>query len=53
MRTIRGTARAFALAGLLLATASGTARAQTVVTPGKALNRYEPAERGSEWFANE
>src|ERR1700694_4758491 len=32
---------------------SETARAQAVATPGFALNRYEPAERGSEWFASD
>jgi OOP family OmpA-OmpF porin len=33
--------------------ASATANAQQLATPGAALNRYEPAERGSEWFASE
>ena len=39
------------LAALTACTTS--ARAQTLATPGFALNRYEPAERGSEWFAND
>src|SRR4029077_11528716 len=30
---------------------SGAARAQTA--PGFALNRFEPSETGSEWFAND
>ena len=32
---------------------SGSAGAQTLATPGMALNRFEPSERGSDWFANE
>ena len=41
-------------AGALTAlTSSAPAGAQTVVTPGMALNRFEPSERGSDWFANE
>ena len=43
-----------AAATLTVLTACATsARAQTLATPGFALNRYEPAERGSEWFAND
>jgi OOP family OmpA-OmpF porin len=38
-----------------LATLSWTesSSAQTLATPGMALNRFEPSERGSDWFANE
>jgi OOP family OmpA-OmpF porin len=32
---------------------SATASAQTRETPGAALNRFEPSETGSDWFANE
>jgi outer membrane protein OmpA-like peptidoglycan-associated protein len=32
---------------------SAIAAAQTAAIPASALNRYEPSERGSEWFANE
>ena len=32
---------------------SAMALGQTAAIPDVALNRYEPAERGSEWFANE
>jgi outer membrane protein OmpA-like peptidoglycan-associated protein len=32
---------------------SALAQAQTLAVPNAALNRYEPAERGSEWFAND
>lgn len=32
---------------------SALAQAQTPAVPNAALNRYEPAERGSEWFAND
>jgi OOP family OmpA-OmpF porin len=32
---------------------SASASAQTVVTTPGALNRFEPSERGSDWFANE
>jgi hypothetical protein len=42
-----------ALAGALALTLgwSALAQAQTLAIPEGALNRYEPAERGSEWFA--
>src|ERR1700677_4550216 len=32
---------------------SATASAQVVETPPAALNRFEPSETGSDWFANE
>jgi outer membrane protein OmpA-like peptidoglycan-associated protein len=32
---------------------SATASAQTLATPPAALNRFEPSETGSDWFANE
>jgi OOP family OmpA-OmpF porin len=32
---------------------SATASAQTIETPPAALNRFEPSETGSDWFANE
>ena len=41
----------FTLGSLAVAAWSETAGAQTA--PGFALNRYEPAETGSEWFAND
>ena len=43
------------LVGLLAAKIgwSDAASAQTQAMPPTALNRYEPSERGSEWFANE
>ncbi len=40
-------------AGLAAVFASSTSFAQPVATNGGALNRYEPAERSSEWFAND
>ncbi len=36
-----------------LCTWSATADAQTRALPGAALNRFEPSETGSDWFANE
>ncbi len=54
MRTIHssrtGIGFAVALAASFWSASSG---AQTLATPGMALNRYEPSERGSDWFANE
>jgi OOP family OmpA-OmpF porin len=44
---------ATAAACLLSTAASGTALGQTVATAPAALNRFEPSERGSDWFANE
>jgi hypothetical protein len=32
---------------------SATASAQTIETPPAALNRFEPSETWSDWFANE
>ena len=32
---------------------SASLSAQNLATPGIALNRFEPSERGSDWFANE
>src|SRR5580700_420537 len=32
---------------------SATASAQVIETPPAALNRFEPSETGSDWFANE
>jgi outer membrane protein OmpA-like peptidoglycan-associated protein len=32
---------------------AATATAQTLATPGAALNRFEPSDTGSDWFANE
>jgi OOP family OmpA-OmpF porin len=50
MRTLR---RSFAvLAPLFLSTLSPYALAQTAA-PGFAINRFDPSERGSEWFALE
>ena len=40
------------LAGAALGAWSGSAQAQATA-PGFALNRFEPSERGSEWFAND
>lgn len=46
--------KTFALAVVLAAGLwTEAAVAQTTAIPPMALNRYEPAERGSEWFANE
>jgi len=42
---------ALALMGVALST--GRAEAQTVVQPGFTVNRFEPSERGSDWFALE
>jgi hypothetical protein len=44
-----------AIAGAMAMTLawSALAQAQTPAVPSAALNRYEPAERGSEWFAND
>jgi outer membrane protein OmpA-like peptidoglycan-associated protein len=45
--------RKLPLCWLLAAVAlGGTARHARAETSGMALNRFEPAERGSEWFAN-
>jgi outer membrane protein OmpA-like peptidoglycan-associated protein len=44
--------RVSALAAASLLT-SGIASAQTEVSPGFSLNRYNPSERGSDWFASE
>ena len=44
---------ATAAACLISTAASGTALGQTVATAPAALNRFEPSERGSDWFANE
>ncbi len=49
----QGRTRWLASAALVTMAWSTSARAQTVATPGFALNRFEPAERGSEWFAND
>jgi len=43
----------FASALVLVLGFGALAQAQTAAIPNVALNRYEPAERGSEWFANE
>jgi OOP family OmpA-OmpF porin len=40
-------------AALVAISWSAPAGAQTLATPGMALNRFEPSERGSDWFANE
>ncbi|MDP9034969.1 MAG: OmpA family protein [Myxococcota bacterium] len=54
MRTMNSSARCVFVATALAALLSGTSsHAQTVVTPGIALNRFEPSERGSDWFASE
>ena len=51
--------RKHSLQTLTLCTLAGAAvgawssRAQAQTAPGFALNRYEPAETGSEWFAND
>jgi OOP family OmpA-OmpF porin len=41
------------VASLLPCAAATTATAQTLATSGAALNRFEPSETGSDWFANE
>ena len=54
MRKIRvGKSRVCGAATLAMCAWSATASAQTRATPGAALNRFEPAETGSDWFANE
>jgi OOP family OmpA-OmpF porin len=40
-------------AALAVCVCSTTASAQTLATPPAALNRFEPSETGSDWFANE
>ena len=45
--------RACGAATLAICAWSATASAQTRATPGAALNRFEPSETGSDWFANE
>jgi OOP family OmpA-OmpF porin len=41
------------VAGVLVLAWGGLSQAQTRATPGASLNRFEPAETGSDWFANE
>ena len=55
MNTNASRTRALIVGALASATFgwSALAQGQTAVIPQMALNRYEPAERGSEWFANE
>ncbi|MDB4993316.1 MAG: outer membrane protein, partial [Myxococcaceae bacterium] len=45
--------RAFCAAAVASLAWSNSAGAQTLATPPTALNRFEPSERGSDWFANE
>ena len=47
-----GLCGAFAVGAAMLAW-SGTTNAQVRATPGASLNRYEPAETGSDWFTGE
>jgi OmpA-OmpF porin, OOP family len=44
---------AAAVASVVCSAWSTSADAQTVATPPTALNRFEPSERGSDWFAGE
>src|SRR5258708_7260734 len=43
----------FLCAALFAALWSVDGQAKTVATPGTALNRFEPWERGSEWFVGD
>jgi outer membrane protein OmpA-like peptidoglycan-associated protein len=51
IRVNRSYARGAAMA--VVCAWSAAASAQTRATPGAALNRFEPSETGSDWFANE
>ena len=52
-KNIPGRACVCFAAALALWASSASSGAQTLATPGMALNRFEPSERGSDWFANE
>jgi outer membrane protein OmpA-like peptidoglycan-associated protein len=54
MKTMKlRSSRAGCAAAVVVCAWSATANAQTRATPGAALNRFEPSETGSNWFANE